>query len=146
MTAPPPPSAPLTPPGAAARPSTLAKLVRFGVVGGVSAAVDLGLLVGLRELVGLSVALATTIAFWTALLVNFGLNRAWSFGAGGGGITTAGTPFARYMVLVGINYVATLAIVTGGVALGVPYAVAKVLAIGLGALWTYVAYDRWVFA
>ncbi|HUG83067.1 MAG TPA: GtrA family protein [Euzebya sp.] len=146
MTAPPPPSPPVSSAGAGSRPTTMARLVRFGVVGGLSAALDLGLLVALRELGGLPVALATTIAFWTALLVNFGLNRAWSFGAGGGGVVAVGVPFARYMVLVGINYAATLAIVTGGVALGVPYALAKVVAIGLGAMWTYVAYDRWVFA
>lgn len=145
----PAPDAPIQaadPVGPPASPTTAAKVMRFLVVGGVSAALDLGLLIGLHEVAGLSVALATTIAFWTALLVNFGLNRAWSFGAAAGGVLAAGTPFARYLVLVGINYVATLVIVTGGVQLGAPYPLAKVAAIGLGAIWTYVAYDRWVFA
>lgn len=112
-------------------------------MGGLSAALDLGLLIGLREIAGLPVALATTGAFWTALLANFGLNRRWSFGGSAAG---AVTPFARYMVLVVVNYAATLAIVTGGAAIGIPYAAAKVVAIALGAVWTYVAYDRWVFA
>lgn len=140
----PAPADPVSPP--AASPTTVAKVLRFLVVGGFSAVLDLGLLIGLRELAGLSVALATTIAFWVALLANFGLNRAWSFGATAGAVRTAGVPFARYLVLVAINYVATLLIVTGGVQLGAPYPLAKIAAIGLGAIWTYVAYDRWVFA
>lgn len=117
--------------------------MRFLVVGGLSAAVDLGLLVALRELAAAPLPLATTVAFWTALLVNFGLNWAWAFGAGG---SAAGAPFLRYMVLVGINYLLTLLIVTGGVALGAPYPLAKVAALAFGAMWTFVAYDRWVFA
>jgi putative flippase GtrA len=136
----------------------VARIARFLVVGGLSAAVDVGLLVVLREVVGASVPVAATIAFWAALLVNFALHRAWSFAAPveppAEGTTTptaaavrdVGGSFARYLVLVGVNYVATIAIITGGVALGVPYVVAKVAAIGFGAAWTYVAYARWVFA
>ncbi len=122
------------------------RVVRFLLVGGSSAAIDVGLLVALRELAGLPIPVATTIAFWTALLYNFALNRAWSFGAAGGGTRMAGTALARYLAVVALNYGVTLLIVTGGAALGVPYAIAKVVAIGIGTLYTYVAYERWVFA
>ncbi|MEE8601101.1 GtrA family protein [Euzebya tangerina] len=122
-------------------PQTLrAKLVKFVVVGVSSAVIDLGLLVSLRELGGVSIPVATTIAFWTALLYNFSLNRAWSFG-----VAAVRAPFARYLTVVGLNYLLTLAIVTGGVSLGVPYVLAKIAAIGIGTLGTFVAYDRWVF-
>ncbi len=122
------------------------RVVRFLLVGGSSAAIDVGLLVALRELAGLPIPVATTIAFWTALLYNFALNRAWSFGAVGGGTRMAGTALARYLAVVALNYGVTLLIVTGGAAMGVPYAIAKVVAIGVGTLYTYVAYERWVFA
>lgn len=142
MSTAPPPPADVLGTTAAAAPSTRGKVLRFLVVGGLSAVIDLGGLIALRELAGLPVPVATTIAFWTSLLVNFALNRAWSFGAGQ---HPAAAPFARYMVLVAANYTATLVIVTGGDAIGVPYALAKVVAIGLGAIGTYLAYDRWVF-
>lgn len=110
------------------------------IVGGTSAVIDVGLLILLREVVGAAIPLATTIAFWTALVYNFALNRAWSFG-----VAAVGTPFAKYLVVVGLNYLLTLAIVTGGVELGVPYVLAKLFAIGVGTLGTFLAYDRWVF-
>ncbi len=126
---------------AAAGKSTLkTKLFRFVVVGVTSAIIDMGLLIGLRELGGVSIPIATTIGFWTGLFYNFSLNRAWSFGA-----ERIATPFVRYLTVVGINYLVTLTIVTGGAAAGVPYIFAKIFAIGFGTLGTFVAYNRWVF-
>jgi putative flippase GtrA len=116
------------------------KLFRFVVVGVSSAIIDMGLLIGLRELGGVSIPLATTIGFWTGLFYNFSLNRAWSFGT-----ERIATPFVRYLTVVGINYLVTLSIVTGGAAAGVPYIVAKIFAIGFGTLGTFVAYNHWVF-
>ena len=118
------------------------RVLRFLVVGGLSAALDVGLLVVLRELVGAPLGVATTVAFWTALVVNFSLHRTWSFSHA----SAPAVPFARYLVLVGANYLATLGLVTGGVAVGAPYVLAKVVAIGVGVAWTFVAYERWVFA
>lgn len=118
------------------------RIVRFLVVGGVSVVLDVGLLVGLRELVRVSIPVATTTAFWVALCVNFWLHKVWSFSDAG----PAGAPFAKYMTLVAVNYLITLGIVTGGVAVGVPYVAAKLVAIAVGVAWTYVAYGRWVFA
>lgn len=116
------------------------RFVRFLVVGVTSAAIDVGLLTGLHELLGVAIPVATTIGFWTALVVNFSLNRRWSFGS-----TRVGTPMVRYGVLVVVTYLFHLAMVTGGDAIGVPYAIAKLAAIALGAVGTFVAYDRWVF-
>ena len=121
--------------------SLRAKLIKFVIVGGTSAVIDIGLLVLLREGAGIAIPIATTIAFWTALFYNFALNRAWSFG-----VSAVRAPFARYLVVVGLNYLLTLAIVTGGVSYGAPYVIAKIVAIGVGTLGTFLAYDRWVFA
>ncbi len=123
------------------------RVVRFLVVGGSSAAIDVGLLVGFREFGRLSIPVATTVAFWIALAYNFALNRAWTFrGTDKAGARLVGGALARYLVVVGVNYVVTLTIVTGGSAMGIPYPIAKVLAIGIGTLYTYLAYERWVFA
>ena len=45
------------------------------VVGGLSVVVDIGLLVLLRESYGVPLGAATTVAFCTAVVVNFLLNR-----------------------------------------------------------------------
>lgn len=132
------PPAPVATTAADARPPRRA--VRFLIVGVVSATLDVGLLVAGREWANLPIPVATTVAFWIALLVNFALNRSWSFRARG-----VAAPFARYLVIVGANWLLHVAIVSGGAALGVPYVLAKIAAIGLGALFTYVSYDRWVF-
>lgn len=117
-----------------------AKLFRFVVVGTSSAVIDMGLLIALRELAGVSIPVATTVGFWTGLFYNFSLNRAWSFGA-----DRVAIPFAKYLTVVGINYLVTLTIVTGGAAAGIPYVFAKIFAIGFGTLGTFIAYNRWVF-
>jgi putative flippase GtrA len=116
---------------------------RFLVVGGVSAGVDVGLLALLHGVVGLRLVVATTVAFWTSLAVNFGLNRNWVFVQ-----TRAGSVrrhAARYLAAVGLNYAATLAIVGGLVAAGVGYLVAKLAAIAVLAVGNYVLYRRWIF-
>lgn len=129
-----------TAPTSSPSPTLREKLTRFVIVGGTSAVIDVGLLALLREVGGLPIPVATTISFWTALVYNFSLNRAWSFDS-----DRVGTPFVRYLVVVGLNYLVTLAIVTGGDAAGVPYILAKLFAIGFGTLGTFVSYDRWVF-
>jgi putative flippase GtrA len=132
------------PPGAPA--ARGGRVARFLLVGGASAGLDVGLLVGLRELLGVPVPVATTVAFFTALVFNYSLHRAWTFASA----DRPAAPWARalgpYAVLVVANWVATLAIVTGSTAVGVPYAVGKVVAVAVIALCTFVAYDRWVFA
>lgn len=116
-------------------------LVRYLVVGGVSFGVDAGLLLSLHEGVGWPRLGAATIAFWTALLLNFTLNRAWAFG----GHEDVRVSLARYLTLVGINYVGTLVILEVGTRLGAALIVAKSFATGLTVLWNFLAYRFWVF-
>ena len=122
--------------------STSAAFVRFVLVGLLSVGVDTGLLVVLRELVGLPLAVATTVAFALTLAVNFSLNMGFVFGVRG----RLPGRLARYTVLVGVNYLLTLLLVLGIAALGVHYVVAKLVAVASCALVNFVAYRQWVFA
>lgn len=118
------------------------QFVRFLAAGVATVVVDFGLLAVFRSVVHLPLWLATTAAFACGLCVNFGLNQRWVFGV----LTDARRRLFRYAVLVGLNYVATLLLVVGLTATGMPYLVAKVVAVGTCALLNFVAYREWVFA
>ncbi|MBG0565204.1 GtrA family protein [Actinoplanes aureus] len=115
--------------------------VRFLLVGGLSYAFDVGVLVLLHGVLGMPLALATSVSFMSALLVNFGLNRVFAFQS----TSLVGTALLRYLVLVLVNYVTTLLLVTGLTALGLSYVVSKTVATILNAVMNYEAYRRWVF-
>lgn len=116
-------------------------VVRYAVVGGLSFAADATVLVVLREVAGVALLVAATFAFCAGLAVNFGLNHLWAF-AGRSGAPGA---FGRYLILVGANYVLTVAILAASREVGVHYTVAKVVAACSALCWNYVAYRFWVF-
>ena len=116
-------------------------LVRYLVVGGASFAVDAGLLLTLHDGVGWPRLVAASIAFWTALLLNFTLNRIWAFR----GHEDVKVSLARYLTVVGFNYLGSLVILEVGTRLGAALIVAKALATGLTVLWNFLAYRFWVF-
>jgi putative flippase GtrA len=117
--------------------------VRFLLVGGVSYLFDAGSLYLLHGVARLSLALATTLAFGLNLAVNFGLNRLLTFHGATEG--AAGRQLARYLVLVGANFLTTFVLVNGLAALGMNYLVAKTIATVLNAVGNYFAYRLWVF-
>lgn len=117
--------------------------VRFLLVGGVSYLFDAGSLYLLHGVARLPLGLSTTLAFGLNLAVNFGLNRVMTFHGASEG--AAGRQLARYLVLVGVNFVTTFSIVTGLAALGLNYLVAKTIATVLNAVGNYFAYRHWVF-
>ncbi|MEV0732437.1 GtrA family protein [Polymorphospora sp. NPDC050346] len=139
---------PDTPTGGATTPrrSALARLldvgfVRFLAVGGASAALDTGLLWLLHGALGVWLPAATLTAVVAAFVLNFLLNRSWVFVSGG----SAGGQFVRYLVLAGLNWVLTVAAVTGLVALGAHYLVARVGVLAVLTVLNFVAYRVWVF-
>nr|WP_315213973.1 GtrA family protein [uncultured Duganella sp.] len=110
------------------------------VAGGVlSALVDIGLL---RLLLAYHVALlpATSAAFLAGLLVNYAFHANLTFRDHGGQ-----GAFGRYLCVVGLNYLATLACVGAAqLLLGQPLA-GKVLALPLVAAIGYLAGKHWIF-
>lgn len=95
----------------------------------------------LVEVLDVALAPATATAFLTSVAVNFGLNRLL---AGGGGLL--GRQVLRYALLLLANLLLTVAVVTGGEGIGVPYVLAKGAVVLASTLWNYLLYRAWVFA
>ncbi|URN06434.1 GtrA family protein [Actinomadura madurae] len=115
--------------------------IRYLIIGGLSFAVDFGVLFVAHGMLDVRLPVATTAAFLTSFAVNFGLNRVWSFGSR----SPVGRQLVRYVSLVVVNTVVTVLLVSGLAAVGVQYLVAKtIVTAGLVAL-NYVAYRVWVF-
>ena len=121
--------------------ATRSSAVRFLIAGVLSFVADAGLLYVLHGLLHVWLPLATALAFAGAFVVNFGLNRVWAFQAGG----AVGRQLFRYVCLVVANLFATVALVSGLAALGLPYLVAKACATALLAVVNYVVSRKWIF-
>jgi putative flippase GtrA len=115
--------------------------VRFVLVGGISAGVDAGLLWLLHGGFGVWLPAATFTGVVSSFGVNFLLNRGWTFGSG----APAGAQLLRYLLLAGTNWLVTVLAVTGLVALGLHYLVARFLVLGVMTVVNFLSYRAWVF-
>ena len=118
------------------------QLFCYLVVGGLTVVVDIGLLALLHESFGVPLGVATTVAFGTAVVVNFLLNRTAMSSWGSRGLTQHAL---RYGALVVANYVITLAVVTTAGHVGDRYLVAKVVVVAVSTSWNFLLYRHWVF-
>ena len=118
-----------------------AGLVRYVVVGGFSFAVDVGTLWFFHGIVGISLPIATALAFGSAFLINFYVNRAWTFGR------TDSGPMAlvRYIVLVAANLVLVEIGVNGLVALGLDYRISRAICTAALVPVNFLVMRAWVF-
>lgn len=103
--------------------------------------VDFGLLVFFREVGGTPVWLATSAGFWVGLAVVFLVNKYVTFGVRHQGHVQ----LLRYLVLLGVNWLLTLAFVGLAVHVGVGYQFGKIIAVTAMTMWNYPAYRLWVF-
>lgn len=117
---------------------------RFLVVGGISVVVDVGLLALLHGGLGVALIAATVAAFALSSLVNFGLNRAWTFAGSRGGQPRS--QLVRFYLLVVLDLGLTVGIVAGLTAAGMFYVAAKLVATAVVAALNYLSYRFWVFA
>ena len=122
--------------------SVLAHWRQFGlfVAGGVATAL---LDVGLMQLLiagGMHYAGATTAGFGAALLVNFAFHSRVTFAA-------AATPvnFARFLCVVGLNYLVTMGCVALAVALGAGTLAGKLVSLPLVAVNSFLLGKYWIF-
>jgi putative flippase GtrA len=115
--------------------------VRFLCVGGVSFVVDAGTLWLLRGKGHVNLTLATAIAYVLGMVVNFVLNRIVTFASDG----HVGKQGAKYLVLVGLNFVWTIGVVDGLSHVWHYYLASKTLATFSYSVVTYFAYRHWVF-
>ncbi len=116
--------------------------VRYVAIGGTTFAFDFLLLVMLHGIAGINVFVAASISYWTSIAFNFSANRFWTFGATETHIAKHAT---AYGILLGFNYLFTLAFIGVTTHAGLHYTIAKVLAVGIQIPWTYFAYKRFIF-
>jgi len=115
--------------------------LKFLIVGVLSFALDLGLLVALHEGLNVDLVIATPIAFLTSLVFNFALQRSFTFRAMNSRTVSA----AKYIALVIVNVVVTDLIVTGFDKLDWAYGIGKVVATVLTTGWNFLLYRHWIF-
>lgn len=117
---------------------------RFIVVGGLGAALDVGLLRLLYGSAHMPLLLATGLAYAGAAVPVFFVNRHWSFSTSRDGAVHR--QFLRYVSLIVLNLLSTVAIVGVLHWLGVYYLLAKIGAIALNSVANFFVYKHWVFA
>jgi len=124
-------------------PASLARLIRFGLVGVVVFGVSLGLTALLHELLGMSEELAFGITLVVVLLGGFAANRYVVFDASGGDARRQGAHYAAAALSFrGLQYLSFLALHTW---LGVPYVPAIIVVLGFWFLIKYAYYGKRVF-
>ncbi|MCO4250993.1 GtrA family protein [Pseudarthrobacter raffinosi] len=116
-------------------------VIRFLIVGGLSFALDLGILAILHEGVGVDLWIATPIAFIASLVFNFLLQRMFTFRATNHRAVSA----AKYLLLVLVNIVVSDLIVISFDSKGWSYVAGKVTATVLTTVWNYLLYRHWIF-
>ena len=125
----------------ASRPSLVESLVRFCITGLSSLGADFGLLALLHSVAHAPLAAATAAGWAAAVIVNYTLNRNWSFQA----TASHGYTASRYAVMVGVNLGSTLLIVLVLTHLGLYYLVSKLVAVAINAGTNFLAARYWVF-
>lgn len=117
-------------------------VVRYLIVGALSFLFDIGMLWVLHEALHIPLAISTPTAFLLSFAITFTLQRTLAFRAQ----DSVAPSVIRYGLLVAANTVATTAIVWATDAIGLPWAVGKVVAVVATTVWNYFAYRHWVFS
>ncbi|TAK89115.1 GtrA family protein [Patescibacteria group bacterium] len=115
--------------------------IRYVVAGALTVGVDVGLLYILVSFFQVEVYIAATVSFVTSLVVNFTLNKLWSFGA------RSNTPqqVIVYSLVILLNYLVGLAMIALAKDLHLGYMVGKVSALIITTLWNFFLYKYVVF-
>jgi putative flippase GtrA len=116
-------------------------LVGFAILGAFTFLIDLALLTALHAWTGLPEAADVSIAYLAAFALNFVLNRTLNFRSH----APVGGQAARYLLVVCCDFGLTLGGTTGLSALGLDFRLARLIAAGCVAVFTYTAARRWVF-
>jgi putative flippase GtrA len=116
--------------------------VRYVAIGGTTFMLDFLILVLLHGVLGVNLLVAATISYWSSIIFNFVANRVWTFGATE---THIAKHAVAYGILLGFNYVFTLAFVGIASHMGMHYTIAKVFAVAIQIPWTYIAYKKVIF-
>ena len=121
---------------------TPAETVRFCVVGATTTVVYVTIILSLLKLTGLPLAPASAVAYLFAMVLNYLLQRNWTFVSKKK--HSIAVPRFIFVHAIGIVINAlTLQVLT--VHVGLRYAVSQIVAVLLIAVWSYLALKIWVF-
>lgn len=120
------------------------KIVRYVIVGVASVGVDYGTLLFTYHVLNLSLAAATTTGFLVGLVVNFLLNKFWSFNASHSAKNSAKQAM-MVAVLVAFNLLVTNIVVIYLHKLHIGPEISKIITTGMITLWNYVLYKEHIF-
>jgi len=119
------------------------QVVRFFMLGTVSAIIDVGLLILLVEWTGLHYLVATALSFLCANTFNYAISRQWIFISGKYGLAYEYTGFlAASGVGLSIHQVAMLIMVGQG---HFDYRLAKVVCIAMVSIWNFITRKYIIF-
>jgi putative flippase GtrA len=117
-------------------------LVRFFIVGAASLVTNTGTLYVLHGVLGIVLPVAATLSFIASFIVNFTLNRMWTFDSDGAMFSH----LWRYLSLVLVNLGLNAGLVTSLTTwLGVPYLVSQVITTASLSMMNYLISRGWIF-
>jgi putative flippase GtrA len=120
----------------------LGKLIRFGIVGVLTAVLHYGVLYIGVELVNAHATLASSVGFVVAVIFNYFMHYNWTFGEP----APHGRTLGRYLVMISCGF-----LINGGLMYAgeqwwsVHYLLAQALALVAVVLWNFVLSNTWVF-
>jgi len=118
------------------------KFFRYLVVGISTFLFDVGLLYGLVEIFKIHYLIATTLAWSSATIANYLLNKIWSFRSSASYFFSS----LKYIALLGMNYVFTIFMMYVLVEIFLFYYVyAKIAIVAAIACWNFFVYKHFVF-
>lgn len=119
-------------------------IIKFLVVGIVSFGVDYGMLLILHNMFAVELIAATTVAFLTGLVINFTLNKYWTFGAPGGAKQSTRQAM-EYGMLVVANLLFTNVFISSLASIHLGPEITKPITTGVVMVTNYVVYRLIIF-
>jgi putative flippase GtrA len=121
--------------------SNIMSVLVYGLVGGTAFLIDLATLILLRDVVKLTLPVATAFALLAGLVASYLMQRFLTFRQS----TVSWHSLWKYAILVTVNWGATLLIIHLVETAGVSYVFGKVLATAVITVWNYFIYRFWIF-
>ncbi|SEH59906.1 Putative flippase GtrA (transmembrane translocase of bactoprenol-linked glucose) [Halopenitus malekzadehii] len=122
------------------------QLRRFVIVGMIAAGVQMALLWAFVDVVGVHYLLGATIAIEITIILQYGINNAWTFEAASNTGTEFLSGLVKTNIVRGSAIPIQLGILFGFVELaGVPYLIANALAIGISGGYRFVLDAKWTW-
>ncbi len=116
--------------------SLVARAPRYATVGGVGLVTDLAILITLVEAFGMPVLAANAASFAVAVTQNYALNRAWTY-RDRRGDTSLLRGASWFVVAAVIGLGISELVLFGGIRLGVPYTLGKLVAVSAVFVWNF---------